>query len=214
MNAPQQRVLIGSMMAIIACMAVVLASHAQQPQHPAQPTKPNATPAAKPAAATMNSTDQASIDAQREQIWNSPNMLRARAWLQDYCHASAKITPDEAQQYMTDLQNLSPSQMRLWLLKFDQEEESRQQQHSMWDAAHAAALSRAKTADKATQQAYANVEKGENQAAGEAQQQVNEQEQAAQSMQESKQIEDSGPYGPYGYGGYGGVHYHFHLYPY
>jgi hypothetical protein len=208
MNASQQKVLIGSMMAIIACMAVVLASHAQQPTRPQPGTRPS------PNANARQASDQASIDAQREQIWNSPNMLRARAWLQDYCHASAKITPEEAQQYMTDLQNLSPSQMKLWLLKFDQEEESRQQQHSMWEAAHASALARAKAADNATKQAYSNIEKGENQAAGEAQQQVNEQQQAAQNMYETKQVEDSGPYGPYGYGGYGGVHYHFHLYPY
>ena len=26
-----------------------------------------------------------SEQAEREKIWNSPNMLRARAWLQDYC---------------------------------------------------------------------------------------------------------------------------------
>src|SRR5262245_39074411 len=109
MNAPQQRVLIGSMMAIIACMAVVLASHAQQPSRPTQPTKPTPVPTAtftaKPAA-PVSAADQASIDAQREQIWNSPNMLRARAWLQDYCKASAKITPEESQQYMTELQSL------------------------------------------------------------------------------------------------------------
>jgi len=141
-------------------------------------------------------------------------MLRARAWLDEYCSRSAKITPEEKQQYMTELQNLSPTQMKLWLMKFDQEEESRQQQHNMWEQAHSAALGRAMAADKATQKSYGAINKEETAAAGEAQQQVNEQTAVEQNAESNKQLEVNGAYGPYGYQGYGGVHYHFHLYPY
>jgi hypothetical protein len=153
------------------------------------------------------------MDAEREQIWNSPSMLRARAWMQDYFSKSAKVTPEQAKEYLTELQNLTPAQMRLWLLKFDHEEEQRQQQQQLWQQAHAAALSRAMAANQATQQAYTAINRGENQAADVAQAQINEEREAQQNMAEAKQLEPVGPYGPLGYG-YGGLHYHYHLYPY
>jgi len=154
------------------------------------------------------------MSAEREQIWNSPNMLRARAWLQDYCSKSARVTPEMARQYQTELQNMTPAQLKLWLLKFDHEEEQRQQQYAVFQQAHSRALSQAMAADRATQQSYAAINREQSQAAGEEQQQLNEQQQAEQTEQENKQIESAGPYGPYGSPGYGGVHYHFHLYPY
>ena len=160
-------------------------------------------------------TNPASLEAQREQIWNSPNMLRARAWLQDYCSKSPKVTPEQGKKYMQELANMTPSQMEVWLLKFDHEEQQRQQQYSFWQQAHEAGLSRAMAANRATQQAYATINQEETEAAGVAQQQVNEQTQAAQSMAQQKQLDlATGPYAPYGYAGYGGIHYHFHLYPY
>jgi hypothetical protein len=153
------------------------------------------------------------MNAEREQIWNSPNMLRARAWMQDYFSKSAKVTPEQAKEYLAELQNLTPAQMRLWLFKFDHEEEQRQQQQQLWQQAHAAALSQAMAANQATQQAYAAINRGENQAADVAQAEINEERQAQQNMAEAKQLEPAGPYGPLGYG-YGGLHYHYHLYPY
>jgi hypothetical protein len=153
------------------------------------------------------------MDAEREQIWNSPSMLRARAWMQDYFSKSSKVTPEQAREYLTELQNLTPAQMRLWLLKFDHEEEQRQQQQQLWQQAHAAALSRAMAVNEATQRAYSAISRGENQSAAVAQQQLNQQQQAQQNMAEAKQLEPVGPYGGLGYG-YGGLHYHYHLYPY
>ena len=116
---------------------------------------------------------------------------------------------------MTELQNLTPAQMKLWLLKFDQEEESRQQQYAFWEQAHNAAMSRAMAADQATQNSYSAINHEENQAAAGEQQQLNQQAADVQSNEQTKQIDSSGPYGPNGYGpyGYGGIHYHFHLYP-
>jgi hypothetical protein len=63
-------------------------------------------------------------------IWNSPTMLRARAWVQEYCQRSAKITPEEANQYMAEMEHMTPTQMKLWLLKFDEEEENIRQQQA------------------------------------------------------------------------------------
>ena len=161
----------------------------------------------------QRATLPASTEAQREQIWNSPAMLRARAWLQDYCSKSAKITPEQGKKYMEELANMTPSQMELWLVKFNHEEEQRQQQYSMWQQVHAAGISQALAANRATQQAYANINREESESAIGAQQQLNEQTQVAQNRAEDKQLELNAPY-PYAYAGYGGVHYHFHLYPY
>jgi hypothetical protein len=161
--------------------------------------------------------DQASLEAERERIWNSPDMLRARAWLQDYCSKSTKVTPEQGRKYMQELANLTPSQMELWLLKHDHAEQQRQQGYAFWQQAHAAGLSQALAADRATQQAYARINQEQSEAAGVAQQQIDEQSQAAQTASEDKQLElnaPSGPFGTYAYPGYGGIHYHFHLYPY
>jgi hypothetical protein len=161
--------------------------------------------------------DPASLEAERERIWNSPDMLRARAWLQDYCSKSAKITPEQGRKYMQELANLTPSQMELWLLKHDHAEQQRQQGYAFWQQAHAAGLSQALAANRATQQSYAAINQEETEAAGVAQQQVDEQLQAAQTASEDKRLElnaANGPYGTYAYPGYGGIHYHFHLYPY
>jgi hypothetical protein len=215
---PDQRKILGGLAAFLTICAVAeLAAYAQAPR----PTKTTAAPATTSPTAAATAQSAAATNAEREQIWNSPNMLRARAWLQEYCARSAKYTPEEKQQYMTELQNLSPMQMKLWLLKFDQEEESRQQQYSFWEQAHNAALSRAMAAEQATQKSYSVINREENQAAAGDQQQLNQQAADVQSNEQTKQLEGSGPYGPFGangygpYGaGYGGIHYHFHLYPY
>jgi hypothetical protein len=200
MNA-QRSVIRISLFVSLLSLVVVFASRAQTP-------RPAGTSAAS---ARQQSTTPAKMDTEREQIWNSPDMLRARAWLHDYCSKSAKVTPELAKHYQTELQNLSAAQMKLWLLKFNHEEEQRQQQHALWQQAHASALSQAQAANAATQRAYASIEQGETEAATQEQQQLNEQTQAAQDLQEAKQLEAVGPYGPYGYGG---IHYHYHLYPY
>jgi hypothetical protein len=206
---------------LLVLFAAQLVGQAQspRPQNGAQQNSSSmSAPANKPAAASpaAQSASAQSIDAQREQIWNSPNMLRARAWLQEYCERSAKITPAEKQQYMTELQNLSPIQMKLWLLKFDEQEEARQQQQAFFEQARSGALARAKSADAATQQAYAAINRGETAAANNAEQQLNTQSADQQSAEQTKQLENAGPYqqyGPYGYGNYG-IHYHFYGNPY
>jgi hypothetical protein len=181
----------------LGCIAVV-AGHAQSPGR----------------AGTSAAGSPASMQAEREQIWNSPQMLRARAWLQDYCSKSAKVTPEMAKEYQTELENMTPAQLKVWLLKFEHEESQRQQQYAAWQQAHSASLSRAVAADRATQQSYAAINREESEAAGVAQQKINEQQEFSQTLQEEKRLGPVGPYGPGEYAGYGGVHYHFHLYPY
>ncbi len=164
---------------------------------------------------TKTPGSQAELQAERDQIWNSPDMLRARAWLKDYCSKSAKVTPEMAKQYETELTNMTPNQMRLWLMKFDEQEQQRQQQWAAFQQYNAAGLQQAAGYRRQTQQAYAAINQEETAAAQNTQQQLNEQQESEQNMQENRMFDNSGAYGyPYNYGpwGYGGIHYHYHLY--
>ncbi len=209
MNALQRKVGGGMFVVIVFCLTAALASNAQTTA-PA----PKPMPASKPTTTVPAPTySEPGMDAERAAIWNSPNMLRARAWLQEYCATSKKVTPEEAQQYMNELQHMTPIQMKLWLMKFDEEEDQKKQQRAFYQQAQATAMKQAQAADLATRKSYGAVEKEESGAANEEQAQVSEQEQNEQQNQDDKQM---GPYTPYGQGYYpgGGIHYHFHLYPY
>ena len=65
-----------------------------------------------------------SLDAEREKIWNSPEMLDARAYLQTYFERSAKISDAEAKKYMEELKQKDPDQMRIWLIRFQDQRAS------------------------------------------------------------------------------------------
>lgn len=182
----------------------------------AQVGKPKAShPVSAMRQPTKTPGSQAEIQAERDQIWNSPDMLRARAWLKDYCSKSAKVTPEMAKQYETELTNMTPNQMRLWLMKFDEQEQQRQQQWAAFQQYNSAGLQQAAHYRQQTQQAYAAINQEETAAAQNAQQQLNEQQETEQNMQENRMLYNSGPYEyPYNYGpwGNGGIHYHYHLY--
>ena len=67
------------------------------------------------------------MEAKRQEIWQSKEMLEARAWLDDHFRRSAQISDAQAKQYMANLQALPPDQMQIWLINF-QREHSRQVQ--------------------------------------------------------------------------------------
>jgi hypothetical protein len=162
---------------------------------------------------------KADTNAEREKIWNSPGMLRARAWLQDYCSKSAKVTPEMAKKYQQELENMTPAQMELWLLKFNEQEEQRQQQQAFWQQGHALQIQQARAVNAQVQQNYANINKEQTEAAELAEGQIQEQRENAQINAQNRMSEmggypygpNFGPYGGYGYG-YGGIHYHYHVY--
>jgi hypothetical protein len=163
----------------------------------------NSVPAAASNKPTIRPTVAPSpaIDAEREPIWNSPNMLRARAWLREYFDRSAKISPAERREYMNRLQNLTPSQMKLWLLKFDREEEVRRQQYALFDQARAAAIARARLMEEAARQSYGVINFSESQAAVNQLQQLNSQAANENIQVDTRELENAGPdlaYGPHG----------------
>jgi hypothetical protein len=174
-------------------------------------------------------------NAEREKIWNSPSMLRARAWVQEYCQRSAKITPEEAKQYMTELKNLSPVQMKLWLLKFQHEEDMIRQQQADFERSRQASLAQAGMYRQQYQQAGANINRDETMAAEAEEQSLQTQALEASERAQNKQTDLNmsaartddplgggygglygwgyplGGYG-YGFGGYGSpVHVHVHV---
>ena len=61
------------------------------------------------------------MDAEREKLWNSPEMLEARAHLELTFKRSAKITDEQAAKYMADLKAMSPDQMQIWLLQHQEQ---------------------------------------------------------------------------------------------
>jgi hypothetical protein len=168
-------------------------------------------------------------ETERAKIWNSPQMLRARAWAQEYCHASAKVSPQEANDYMNALHRMTPTQMKLWLLKFDHEQEMMKQQQAAFEAHRRAGVEQALSIDRGIQQSYGRINRDENEAAevqerSLQEQQLNAQENERQNRDELNidDGESAGGYGyGYGYGGYGysplgygpygpSYHYHFH----
>jgi hypothetical protein len=200
------------------------------------------TPTQPATRAPYPTTSASEMDAERAKIWNSPAMLRGRAWLHDYCARSAKVTPEQAEEYMTELQNMSPSQMKLWLLKFQEQEEMIHQQQAMFNAHRQAGVQQAAGVEKATQQAYADINQGENEKGQIAEQSLDEQSQFAQQRGLQKSADRDyaatmnslpwgaawanqspwGPYagypmggpGPYGAGaGAGHYHVHYHMAP-
>ncbi len=82
--------------------------------------------AAPPAATVPSPTRGTAQQDEQEKVWNSPEMLGARAWLDDYFAASAKITAKQAQQYLDRLRAMSPDQMKLWLSRFEEQRRSRE----------------------------------------------------------------------------------------
>ena len=86
---PNQRRIFGGLAAFLTIFA--LAELAARAQAPRPTTKPAVTPAATTPSTVAPAQSTADVNAQREQIWNSPTMLRARAWVQEYCATSAKI---------------------------------------------------------------------------------------------------------------------------
>ncbi len=80
----------------------------------------------------QQSSESAKLDAEREKIWNSKEMLEARAYLDLYFKRSAKITPEQAEEYMADLRAKSPEQMQIWLIQHQEQRSQVQQEQARW----------------------------------------------------------------------------------
>jgi hypothetical protein len=66
-------------------------------------------------ACTLSAAAPDPLVAEREAVWNSPEMLAARGYLAEYFAASKKYSAKYAKLYFERLQALSANQMRDWL---------------------------------------------------------------------------------------------------
>lgn len=186
----------------------------------------------------QSSSAASSSDAEREAAWNSPEMLRARAWVSDYTKNSGVMSEVEAAQHMQAMMSMTPQQMKLFAMMHDSTTKGHpaahtQQVHTQalqsaqqavaaqqwWmQNVHKAEMQRAMQANQATQQAYSNISSEETAAANQEESQLKAEQAAAQENQDAKLDElnspalDSVNY-PYQWGGYPGTNYHFHFYP-
>ena len=76
------------------------------------------------------SLESSKLDAEREKVWNSKEMLEARAHLDLYFKRSAKITSEQAEKYMADLRAKSPEQMQIWLIQYQEQRALVQQEEA------------------------------------------------------------------------------------
>ena len=85
---------------------------------------PQLSSAQHPSTTSPGLSSSSELDAEREKIWNSPEMVEARAHVELTLKRSAKITPEQAAKYMADLKAMSPEDMQIWLI---QQQEQRAQ---------------------------------------------------------------------------------------
>jgi hypothetical protein len=77
--------------------------------------------ATSPGLSSSADIDTHSEDAEREKIWNSPEMVEARAHVELTFKRSAKITHEQAAKYMADLKAMSADDMQIWLLQHQEQ---------------------------------------------------------------------------------------------
>jgi hypothetical protein len=153
--------------------------------------QPASSPAATPPPTDERYTEttprtQDEIDKERNAIWDSAEMVAAREWLVDHMARSARITPSQSQRYMEELKRLSPEQMKLWLMTFEEQQAERNRQNQSFEAARQMSVDRAMQANQASQQAAENATRTRNQAAKTAQQALQSQQQAAQERSQQR----------------------------
>ena len=86
---------------------------------PADPLPANNQPRAEQAPAPRGAFN-AQEQQERKAVWNSPEMLDARAWLAEYFRTSRAATPQQEKAYTERLSQLSADEMRSWLLDMRQ----------------------------------------------------------------------------------------------
>ena len=155
-----------------------------------------------------------SVDAEREKIWNSADMLHARAWMEDYFSVSKKYTPEQAAEYRKHLKAMSPKQMEIWLMKFDHDRERAHQQAAFEQHTRDIQVAHDLATLRQSQKTLNDVNKQENQAAAQANQRIQKMRQTSKEMYLQKEAQQNRAraieYGPrYPLGGY---HYHYHIY--
>ena len=158
------------------------------------------------AAHLASATDQAAIakeQAARNKIWNSQEMKKARAWVDDYLRVTNKYTPEQKVAYKKHLASLTAPQMEMWLMRFEHDQDVAKRRESGFQAARNAGLARDEAAIKQNQKELSDIDKGENTAAADEEKRLKSEQTFARSMYKQKQREATRMLEEYSSGGFG-----------
>jgi hypothetical protein len=75
---------------------------------------------AAPVATGVSASDSVGVpvgpqEAERQAVWNSPEMQDARAWVLEYGRRSKQMGESRAREYLARVERLTPTAMRAWL---------------------------------------------------------------------------------------------------
>lgn len=91
------------------------------------------------------------------ELWNSPEMLEARAAVIEFCKVSARTSPAEGQQFLHRLAKLSPTDLGLWLKKFQARRSSVSRGRQVAQLARRQLLEQAERREEVRQQSAQNI---------------------------------------------------------
>jgi hypothetical protein len=134
--------------------------------------QPAPYPAATPRSAPGAGNEQApeiDYDAQRAEIWNSPEMREAQQWVMEYVRRSAQSSEREGGEFLRRLSQLSPSEMRNWLERYQQQRMRLEVERSSNDFARQLMVENAAGRQEAARQSFNNINQYQSAAAAWAQ---------------------------------------------
>jgi hypothetical protein len=134
--------------------------------------QPAPYPAATPQSAPGDSDQQdqqVDYDAQRTEIWNSPEMREARVWVMEYVRRSAQSNEREGREFLQRLSQVSPNEMRNWLERYQQQRMRLEVERSSNDFARQLMLENAAGRQEAARQSFDNINQYQSAAAAWAQ---------------------------------------------
>lgn len=189
-----------------ALLLVAASARAQAPVPQAPVPQANATTQTEPTAAPAPAVDAASaaptnttdayeggdaspeaIDAQRAKIWNSPEMLEARAYVTEYGRRSRQFNAQAAEKYLANLSQFSPEQMEAWLQRYQARRTNLRKGEEAQQAARELSVRHALGRLDAVRQGYDNFNQGRNEGANIARDQLAERQQFSERMALARQ---------------------------
>jgi hypothetical protein len=129
------------------------------------------------------------IDAQRAKIWNSPEMLEARAYVTEYGRRSRQFNAQAAEKYLANLSQFSPEQMQAWLKRYQTRRANLRQGEEAQQAARELSVRHALDRLETVRQGYENFNQGQNEGAEIAREQLVARQQFSEQMAAARQAE-------------------------
>ena len=153
--------------------------------------------------ASKKATPTAIAQSDREKIWTSPEMLRARAWLEEYFRVSKKYTPEQKKEYRKHLESMTAPQMEIWLMQFEQERQAASKKNEAENQNRAVRTKRGLAEIRKQQNTLKDIETGLHKQAAQEEKTINQDRQFARSMYKQQQEEAAQAQMEYSSGGFG-----------